>query len=150
MPLSYEEEQLQSTDKKHHSTKSALLKVKNDILWNMDAYKVTLLVILDLSAAFDTVRHGHLARSFEVKTWRDWPGTQLIYILLSYRTQRFAVNGGLSDTFPLPKGGSQGSCLGPLLFKVYISQLFQRVGRHLPSVLLGTRQQVVKVDISSI
>ena len=71
MPLSYEEEQLQSTDKKHHSTKSALLKVKNDILWNMDAYKVTLLVILDLSAAFDTVRHGHLAGSFEVKTWRD-------------------------------------------------------------------------------
>ena len=111
---------------------------------------MTWLVILDLSAAFDTVRHGHLAGSFEVKTWRDWPGTQLIYILLSYRTQRFAVNGGLSDTFPLPKEVSQGSCLGPLLFKVNISQLFQRVGRHLPSVLLGTRQQVVKVDISSI
>ena len=37
MSLSYEEEQLQSTDKKHHSTESALLKVKNDILWNMDA-----------------------------------------------------------------------------------------------------------------
>ena len=37
MSLSYQEEQLQSTDKKLHSTKSALLKVKNDILWNMDA-----------------------------------------------------------------------------------------------------------------
>ena len=71
MPLSYEEEQLQSTDKKRHSTESALLKVKNDILWNMDAYKVTLLVILDLSADFDTVRHRLLAGSFEVKTWRD-------------------------------------------------------------------------------
>ena len=31
MPLSYEEEKLKSTEKKHHSTESALLKVKNDI-----------------------------------------------------------------------------------------------------------------------
>ena len=45
--------------------------VKNDILWNMDAQKVTVLVLLDLSAAFDTVRHGHLAGSVEAKTWRD-------------------------------------------------------------------------------
>ena len=42
---------LQSAYKEHHSTESALLKVKNDILMNMDAQKVTLLVLLDLSAA---------------------------------------------------------------------------------------------------
>ena len=53
--------ELQSAYKKHHSlTESALLKVKNDILLNMDAQKVTLLVLLDLSAAFDTVRHDIL------------------------------------------------------------------------------------------
>ena len=58
-------DQLQSshsrlTCKKHDSTESALLKVKNDILLNMDAQKVILLVLLDLSAAFDTVRHDIL------------------------------------------------------------------------------------------
>ena len=63
--------ELQSAYKKHHSTEPALLKVKNDILLNTDAHEVTSLVLLDLSAAFDTVRHGHLAGSFEVKTWRD-------------------------------------------------------------------------------
>ena len=47
--------ELQSAYNKHHSTESALLKVKNDILLNTDAQKVTLLVLLDLSAAFDTV-----------------------------------------------------------------------------------------------
>ena len=49
----------------------------------------------------------------------------------SDRTQRVAGNGGLSDTFPL----AQGSCLGPLLFTVYTSELFDIVDRHLPSVL---------------
>ena len=38
----------------HHSTETVLLKVKNDILMNMDMGHVTLLVLLDLSAAFDT------------------------------------------------------------------------------------------------
>ena len=50
------------------------------------------------------------------------------------RTQRVAVNGGLSDTFPLAQGVPQGSCLGPLMFTVYTSELFDIVGRLLPSV----------------
>ena len=48
---------LQSAYKQNHSTESALLKIKNDILLNMEAQNVTLIVLLDLSAAFDTVRH---------------------------------------------------------------------------------------------
>ena len=51
---------LQSSYRKFHSTESALLKVKNDILLNMNRQHVTLLVLLDLSAAFDTIDHGIL------------------------------------------------------------------------------------------
>lgn len=46
---------LQSAYRLHYSTETALLKVKNDILMNMEDQHVTLPVILDLSAAFDTV-----------------------------------------------------------------------------------------------
>ena len=46
--------EMQIAYREHHSTETALLKVKNDILMNMDMGHVTLLVLLALSAAFDT------------------------------------------------------------------------------------------------
>ena len=48
---------LQSAYRAGHSTETAHLKVHNDILINMDNQRVTLLVLLDLSSAFDTVDH---------------------------------------------------------------------------------------------
>ena len=57
--------ELQSAYRKRYSTETALLKVQNDILLNMDRQHVTLLVLLDLSAAFDTVNHEILLRRLE-------------------------------------------------------------------------------------
>ena len=45
----------QSAYRKHHSTETALLKVTNNILLSMNRQHVSLLVLLDLSSAFDTV-----------------------------------------------------------------------------------------------
>ena len=53
-------EQNQSAYRVGHSTESALLKVKSDLLHAMDNQEVTCLVLLDLSAAFDTVDHDLL------------------------------------------------------------------------------------------
>ena len=53
-------EKHQSAYMKRHSTETALTRVQNDILRAMDDSKTTVLVLLDLSAAFDTVDHNFL------------------------------------------------------------------------------------------
>ena len=50
----------QSAYKQYHSTETALIRVQNDILQAVDQNQVVLLVLLDLSAAFDTVDHQKL------------------------------------------------------------------------------------------
>ena len=47
--------------------------------------------------------------------------------------QRISVDGAISDTFALDCSVLQGSCLGPLLFLIYTSKLFEILSSHLPS-----------------
>ena len=125
---------LQSAYKKHHSTETALLKMKNDILMSMNEQQVTLLVLLDLSAAFDTIHHDKLIGRLESDLGIADDALAWFKSYLSNRFQRVSVKGGLSKKFPLSQGVPQGSCLGPLLFTVYTRKLFQIVEDHLPQV----------------
>ena len=90
--------------RKHHSTETALLKVRNDILLNMNSQQVTLLVLLDFSAAFDTVNHSMLLRVVRCRlgVW----GTVLAWLgsYLSGRSQRIILDGIRSWTYQLNSG----------------------------------------------
>ena len=110
-----------------------LLKCKNDLLLNMDKGHITLLVFLHLCAAFDTADHSILPHrlQFQFGTW----GNALLW-LKSYlvgRTQQVSVN-GTPKKFNLNCGVPQGSCLGPLLFTIYASVLFDILESYLPSI----------------
>ena len=56
----------QSAYRKHHSTETALLRVQNDILQAIDIKKCMVLLLLDVSAAFDTIDHEILLQRLRV------------------------------------------------------------------------------------
>ena len=90
----------QSAYRGNHSTETALLKVKNDILLNMNKQHVTLLVLLDLSAVFDTVDHVIILRALGSLgiggTVIEWYRSYLLG-----RGQRISVRGCTSENFNL-------------------------------------------------
>ena len=117
---------LQSAYRKlYHYTEIAPLKVHNDILMNMDSQRLTLLVLLDQSAAFDTVDHdvllNRLSTSFGVR------GSAIHWFpsYLSNRSQSVSFDQKLSENFQFTWSIPQGSFLGPLLFMSYASKLFE-------------------------
>ena len=112
----------QSSYRKNYSTETALLRVKNDILLNMNKQHVTLLVLLDLSAAFDTVDHNVLLSRLYSKFGISGTAHEWFSSYLSGRSQRVMVQGNLSQNLNVDFGVPQGSCLGPLLFTVYAAK----------------------------
>ena len=107
---------LQSAYRPLHSKETALLRVCNDILLNLNKQQVTLPVFLDLSAAFDTIDHSVLLRHLETKF--GFTGTALEWFksYLSGRFQQVVIDDATSDKFNMAFGVPHGSCLGPLLF----------------------------------
>ena len=125
---------LQSAYRCHHSTETAVMKVLSDILDAMDARKVSLLGLLDLSAAFDTVDHGILLRRLQTSFGIDRLPLDWIRSFLTDRTQAVAFRGATSSHTPLRYGVPQGSVLGPLLFLLYTADVGAVAQRHGVSV----------------
>ena len=95
---------------------------------------VTLLVFHDLSAAFDTADHSSLLTSLQTRFGISGKVLKCFASYLHDRSQRITINGTLSESFSLQYGVPQGSCLGPILFVIYTSKLFEITSRHLPEV----------------
>ena len=124
----------QSAYIRQHSTETALLRIFKDILHNQDIieHHVTLQVLMDLSSAFDTVDGDIMIRRFEMSFGITGTELQWLRSYLPGRSQHVIVNGERSESLNLPFGVPQGSCLGPLLFTLYSSKLFEVIKPHLP------------------
>jgi hypothetical protein len=116
---------LQSAYRRHHSTETALLRVMSDLLTAADHQLVSLLGLLDLSAAFDCVDHLLLLQRLEKTFGITGAALQWIKSFLIDRTQQVLYNGTLSKIGHLICGVPQGSVLGPLLFLLYTAELFK-------------------------
>ena len=107
------DEPMQSAFKKHHSTETALIKVQNDILQAIDNQNSVILLLLDISAAFDTIDHEILLSRLSSRYGITGKAHKWFESYLNERTFTVHVSGGRAG---LTFRGARGILLerGPL------------------------------------
>ena len=112
----------QSSFRKNHGTDTALIKIVDQLLGNLDNNRVNGLVLIDYCKAFDMVDHQILMTKLSAyglaEASRAWFNSYL-----SGRRQYVNVNGLDSDLQNIHHGVPQGSLLDPFLFFVFINDL---------------------------
>ena len=116
-------DKFQSAYRTFHSTETALLRVKNDVLNAMDNRNVMLLLLLDLSAAFDTIDHSILLNRLSKRCGINGTCLKWFTSYLSDRHQMVKINDVTSESIRVKYGVPQGSVLGPILFTIYTTPL---------------------------
>ena len=110
--------------KQGHSTKTALLSIKTKIHLALARGEATAVVLLDQSAAFDTIDH-----SMFIECLRSWFGVGGVVLnwFRSYLSDRYqCIKIGKRLLYGVP----QGSVLGPILFSLYTTPLSNVIQKH--------------------
>ena len=120
----------QSAYRKYHGVETAMVKMYNDLLENIDKNQVTIVVMVDLSAAFDTIDIPILLKLLQNDFGIQGTSLKWIESYLTDRTMRVLIEKSKSDSEPLRFGVPQGSCAGPVIFTLYISALNRVVQKY--------------------
>ena len=101
--------QRQSAYRRFHSTEAVIAAVHNDLIRAADADRVSALVLLDLSSAFDTVDHQILLSVLNQRYGVDGAALRWFQSYLRDRFQTFVFNSRRSPAFHVDCGVPQGS-----------------------------------------
>ena len=106
--------------KLNHNTETMMLGLTDEVLRGFDENQATIVIFLDLSAAFDTIDSEKLLQIMEEELGITGVALQWYRSFLTGRTQRVKINNEYSDSVEVPCGTPQGSVLGPPLFNTNV------------------------------
>lgn len=118
--------------RKLRSCLSQLIKHFDAIIEAVSNGKTVDVVYLDFSKAFDVVDHNILLRKLKKLGISGKIGIW-IHNFITDRRQTVSVNRKLSNSAPVKSGVPQGSCLGPILFLIMISDIDHKVSKSVVS-----------------
>ena len=120
----------QSTYRPGHSTETALPRVVNDLFLSLNKGNISVLALLDLSSAFDTIDHPILVHRLHTDFGFTDAVLQWLSPYLTDRTHYVSVSNNCSAFTPVHSGVPHGSVIGPMLFTMYIKPLSAIIDSH--------------------
>ena len=117
----------QSAYQANYSTETSLVKMANDILWAMEEQHITMMVILDLSAAFDMVDHSIVLKILENQFGVTDTAVRWFNNYLRPRSHKVCKGVEYLESQKLSFGVPQGSCSGANIFICYCSLINKEV-----------------------
>ena len=126
----YLHDRVQSAYCTGHSTGTTILRVRHDTTYVLDKNRCAVLVMLDLSAAFDVIDHTILGKKLEYSFGISDGALQWLLSYLQDMTQRIAIGFVHSEEFHLQCGVPQVSVLGPKLHCIFSKPIAEICRRH--------------------
>ena len=120
----------QSAYRKQHSTETALLRLTNDILRAVDTHQHVIVVLLDLTAAFDTLDHQILLQRFHNRYGITGTAFRWMESYFHERQQCIRLDGVCSEWKFVRRGAPQGSVFGPMAFSYYSTPVEEIIKAH--------------------
>ena len=110
--------------RRERSTSLAIFEVLKNLHGNWNDKNFSSCVFVDFSRAFDTIDHNILAEKLKLYGF-DGISLKFIKNYMACRAQKTTVNGHTSLQAPVTYGTAQGSILGPLIFILYVNDIFE-------------------------
>ena len=120
----------QSAFKSQHSCETALVKIYDDLLHDLGRNRYAIMLFLDFSSAFDTVRHSILLEKLEKQFHITGTALKWFKSFLENRTYQVKIRNCFSQQMSMKYGVPQGSVLGPVLFSLYSQPIHNICTRH--------------------
>ena len=107
-----------------------MLRILDSLYKAIDSKQITVMISLDISAAFDTINHNKLLQRFKTEFGVTDKALNWLSSYISDRKQFVKLGQHCSSTVRCVSGIAQGSVLGPLIFAAYVSPIGDVITSH--------------------